>query len=77
MSWRSVALLWIVTCYGSLAECFSLETAAHSSSTPKPQQNDAAALLPVSTATFWEHVEEGPPDIILGIAAAFRACVRS
>ena len=64
MSWRSVALLWFVTCYGSLAESFSLETHKHSA---KPT---------TASSTFWEHVEEGPADIILGIAAAFRACVR-
>lgn len=33
-----------------------------------------ASTLPTSLDTVWNHIPEGPPDAILGIAQAFRAC---
>lgn len=37
----------------------------------------AAAAVTAGTAasSYWNHVEQGPPDAILGIAQAFRECV--
>ena len=34
--------------------------------------NNTARIAPVRLSSFWSHVEEGPPDVILGITEAFK-----
>jgi hypothetical protein len=56
------------------AESFSLDSnVAAAAGTPTAADRCDGAL---STASYWEHVEQGPPDAILGIAQSFRECVR-
>jgi hypothetical protein len=58
-------------CSFSVAESLSLD-AKSSSATATAAVGAAGAG---AASSHWKHVEQGPPDAILGIAQAFRECV--
>jgi hypothetical protein len=61
--------------FGSAFHCFSILLFCGSSSQAESFSVDASATITNAASTVWKHVEQGPPDAILGIAQAFRACV--